>query len=69
MIIIIEKGWIFQIDKSIGKNSKKNNSDVALNILPVDIKEVKNDADMAEEVEIKSEIKPIISKDTSKWMT
>ena len=56
MIIIIEKGWIFQIDKSIGTNSKKNNSDVALNILPVDIKEVKNDADMTEEVEIKSEI-------------
>lgn len=69
MIIIIEKGWIFQIDKSIGKNSKKNNSDVALNILPVDIKEVKDDADMTEEVEIKSEIKPIISKYTSKWMT
>ena len=66
MIIIIEKGRIFQIDKSIGKNSKKNNSDVALNILPVDIKEVKNDADMTEEVEIKSEIKPIISKYTSK---
>ena len=43
------------------KSEKFEHSDVALNILPVDIKEVKNDADMAEEVETKSEIKPIIS--------
>ena len=50
------------------KSEKFEHSDVALNILPADIKEVKNDADMAEERETKSEIKPIISKYNSKWM-
>lgn len=59
MIVIIAKGLIFQYDKSIGKNLKKINHEVALNILPIDIKEVKNDTDMAEVVEIKLEIKQI----------